>query len=94
MVTIPEMVEEMTEQLLLSRAYCIKRFVYFRNVQYSKAADVMIVKNIAAEFSKNNRANSIAPGLIKLIYELMATQIYKNSFKINSNGKNWYSTGY
>jgi NAD(P)-dependent dehydrogenase (short-subunit alcohol dehydrogenase family) len=32
----------------------------------SKAADVMIVKNIAAEFGKNNiRANSIAPGLIK-----------------------------
>ena len=32
----------------------------------SKAADVMIVKNIAAEFGhKNIRANSIAPGLIK-----------------------------
>ena len=32
----------------------------------SKAADVMIVKNIAAEFgNKNIRANSIAPGLIK-----------------------------
>ena len=32
----------------------------------SKAADIMMVKNIAAEFGKNNiRANSIAPGLIK-----------------------------
>jgi NAD(P)-dependent dehydrogenase (short-subunit alcohol dehydrogenase family) len=30
----------------------------------SKAADVMIVKNIATEFGhKNIRANSIAPGL-------------------------------
>ena len=32
----------------------------------SKAADIMMVKNIAAEFGRNNiRANSIAPGLIK-----------------------------
>ena len=32
----------------------------------SKAADIMMVKNIAAEFGRHNiRANSIAPGLIK-----------------------------
>jgi NAD(P)-dependent dehydrogenase (short-subunit alcohol dehydrogenase family) len=56
----------------------------------SKAADVMIVKNIAAEFGhKNIRANSIAPGLIKTDFakglwenpEILKTVLHTNPMK-------------
>ena len=52
--------------IIISSIAAIKGSAFLGAYNISKAADVMIVKNIAAEFgNKNIRANSIAPGLIK-----------------------------
>jgi NAD(P)-dependent dehydrogenase (short-subunit alcohol dehydrogenase family) len=52
--------------IIISSIAAIKGSSMLGAYNISKAADVMIVKNIAAEFGhKNIRANSIAPGLIK-----------------------------
>ncbi|MDA8808969.1 glucose 1-dehydrogenase [Gammaproteobacteria bacterium] len=52
--------------IIISSIAAIKGSSILGAYNISKAADVMIVKNIAAEFGHYNiRANSIAPGLIK-----------------------------
>ena len=52
--------------IIISSIAAIKGSPILGAYNISKAADVMIVKNIATEFGhKNIRANSIAPGLIK-----------------------------
>jgi NAD(P)-dependent dehydrogenase (short-subunit alcohol dehydrogenase family) len=64
---IPEMVERNDGAIIIvSSIAALRGSSILGAYNISKAADVMIVKNIAAEFGKNNiRANSIAPGLIK-----------------------------
>jgi NAD(P)-dependent dehydrogenase (short-subunit alcohol dehydrogenase family) len=64
---IPHMVEKKNGTvIIISSIGGIKGSALLGAYNISKAADIMIVKNIAAEFgSKNIRANSIAPGLIK-----------------------------
>ena len=64
---IPHMIEkEAGSIIIVSSIAAIKGSSILGAYNISKAADVMIVKNIAAEFGhKNIRANSIAPGLIK-----------------------------
>ncbi len=66
-LVIPEMVERNDGSIIIiSSIGGIKGSALLGAYNISKAADIMIVKNIAAEFgSKNIRANSIAPGLIK-----------------------------
>ena len=64
---LPSMIEkEDGSIIIISSIAAIKGSPMLGAYNISKAADVMIVKNIAAEFGhKNIRANSIAPGLIK-----------------------------
>ena len=64
---LPGMVEKKDGSIIIiSSIAAIKGSSILGAYNISKAADVMIVKNIAAEFgSKNIRANTIAPGLIK-----------------------------
>ena len=66
-LVIPEMVERNDGAVIIvSSIAALRGSSILGAYNISKAADVMIVKNIAAEFGKNNiRANSIAPGLIK-----------------------------
>lgn len=66
-LVIPEMVERNDGAIIIvSSIAALRGSSILGAYNISKAADVMIVKNIAAEFGKNNiRANSIAPGLIK-----------------------------
>jgi NAD(P)-dependent dehydrogenase (short-subunit alcohol dehydrogenase family) len=64
---LPHMIEKNDGAIIIiSSIAAIKGSAFLGAYNISKAADVMIVKNIAAEFGhKNIRANSIAPGLIK-----------------------------
>ena len=64
---LPEMIDrEDGSIIIISSIAAIKGSPILGAYNISKAADVMIVKNIATEFGhKNIRANSIAPGLIK-----------------------------
>ena len=66
-LVLPEMIERKDGSIIIiSSIAAIKGSAILGAYNISKAADVMIVKNIAAEFGyKNIRANSIAPGLIK-----------------------------
>jgi len=66
-LVLPEMIsKEDGSIIIISSIAAIKGSSILGAYNISKAADVMIVKNIAAEFGhKNIRANSIAPGLIK-----------------------------
>ena len=66
-LVLPEMIsKEDGSIIIISSIAAIKGSSMLGAYNISKAADVMIVKNIAAEFGhKNIRANSIAPGLIK-----------------------------
>ena len=66
-LVLPEMIErEDGCIIIISSIAAIKGSPILGAYNISKAADVMIVKNIATEFGhKNIRANSIAPGLIK-----------------------------
>ena len=66
-LVLPEMIsKEDGSIIIISSITAIKGSPILGAYNISKAADVMIVKNIAAEFGhKNIRANSIAPGLIK-----------------------------
>ena len=66
-LVLPEMVNrEDGSIIIISSIAAIIGSPILGDYNISKAADVMIVKNIAAEFgNKNIRANSIAPGLIK-----------------------------
>ena len=66
-LVLPEMINrEDGSIIIISSIAAIKGSPILGAYNISKAADVMIVKNIAAEFGhKNIRANSIAPGLIK-----------------------------
>jgi len=66
-LVLPEMIDrEDGSIIIISSIAAIKGSPILGAYNISKAADVMIVKNIAAEFGhKNIRANSIAPGLIK-----------------------------
>tara|TARA_B100001113_G_scaffold87203_1_gene69694 strand:+ start:928 stop:1695 length:768 start_codon:yes stop_codon:yes gene_type:complete len=66
-LVLPEMIKrENGSIIIISSIAAIKGSPILGAYNISKAADVMIVKNIAAEFGhKNIRANSIAPGLIK-----------------------------
>tara|TARA_X000000368_G_C23009604_1_gene702866 strand:- start:874 stop:1641 length:768 start_codon:yes stop_codon:yes gene_type:complete len=66
-LVLPEMIDrEDGAIIIISSIAAIKGSPIIGAYNISKAADVMIVKNIAAEFGhKNIRANSIAPGLIK-----------------------------
>jgi len=64
---LPHMIEKKDGSIIIiSSIVAIRGSAILGAYNISKAADVMIVKNIAAEFGhKNIRANSIAPGLIK-----------------------------
>tara|TARA_B100001093_G_scaffold163510_1_gene155875 strand:+ start:125 stop:892 length:768 start_codon:yes stop_codon:yes gene_type:complete len=64
---LPHMIEKNDGAIIIiSSIAAIKGSAFLGAYNISKAADVMIVKNIAAEFGhKNIRANSIAPGLVK-----------------------------
>ena len=66
-LVLPDMINrENGSIIIISSIAAIKGSPILGAYNISKAADVMIVKNIAAEFGyKNIRANSIAPGLIK-----------------------------
>ena len=66
-LVLPDMVKRKDGSIIIiSSIAAIKGSAILGAYNISKAADVMIVKNIAAEFgNKNIRANSIAPGLIK-----------------------------
>jgi NAD(P)-dependent dehydrogenase (short-subunit alcohol dehydrogenase family) len=66
-LVLPEMVERNDGSIIIiSSIGGLKGSNILGAYNISKAADIMMVKNIAAEFGKNNiRANSIAPGLIK-----------------------------
>lgn len=66
-LVLPEMISKKDGSIIIiSSIAAIKGSPILGAYNISKAADVMIVKNIAAEFGhKNIRANSIAPGLIK-----------------------------
>ena len=66
-LVLPEMIDkEDGSIIIISSIAAIKGSAILGAYNISKDADVMIVKNIAAEFGhKNIRANSIAPGLIK-----------------------------
>ena len=66
-LVLPEMIDRNDGAIIIiSSIAAIKGSPILGAYNISKAADVMIVKNIAAEFgNKNIRANSIAPGLIK-----------------------------
>ena len=66
-LVLPEMIDrEDGSIIIISSIAAIKGSPILGAYNISKAADVMIVKNIATEFGhKNIRANSIAPGLIK-----------------------------
>ena len=66
-LVLPEMIDRNDGSIIIiSSIAAIKGSSILGAYNISKAADVMIVKNIAAEFgNKNIRANSIAPGLIK-----------------------------
>lgn len=66
-LVLPEMINrEDGSIIIISSIAAIKGSPILGAYNISKAADVMIVKNIATEFGhKNIRANSIAPGLIK-----------------------------
>ena len=66
-LVIPEMVERNDGSIIIiSSIGGLKGSNLLGAYNISKAADIMMVKNIAAEFGRNNiRANSIAPGLIK-----------------------------
>ena len=66
-LVIPEMVDRNDGTIIIiSSIGGLKGSSILGAYNISKAADIMMVKNIAAEFGKNNiRANSIAPGLIK-----------------------------
>ena len=66
-LVLPEMIsKEDGSIIIISSIAAIKGSPILGAYNISKAADVMIVKNIAAEFGhKNIRENSIAPGLIK-----------------------------
>ena len=64
---LPHMIEKNDGAIIIiSSIAAIKGSAFLGAYNISKAADVMIVKNIDAEFGhKNIRANSIAPGLVK-----------------------------
>ena len=66
-LVLPEMIDRKDGSIIIiSSIAAIKGSPILGAYNISKAADVMIVKNIATEFGhKNIRANSIAPGLIK-----------------------------
>ena len=76
-LVLPEMIERKDGSIIIiSSIAAIKGSPILGAYNISKAADVMIVKNIAAEFGhKNIRANSIAPGLIKTDF---AKALWKN----------------
>ena len=64
---LPTMIENQDGTIIIiSSIAAIKGSALLGAYNISKAADVMIVKNIAAEFGNRNiRANSIAPGLVR-----------------------------
>jgi len=64
---LPDMIEKKDGcVIIISSIAAIKGSPILGAYNISKAADVMIVKNIATEFGHQNiRANTIAPGLIK-----------------------------
>ena len=66
-LTLPHMIDNGGGSIIIiSSIASIKGSSIIGAYNISKAADVMIVKNIATEFGhKNIRANAIAPGLIK-----------------------------
>ena len=66
-LTLPHMIDNGGGSIIIiSSIASIKGSPIIGAYNISKAADVMIVKNIATEFGhKNIRANAIAPGLIK-----------------------------
>ena len=82
-LVLPEMIErEDGSIIIISSIAAIKGSPILGAYNISKAADVMIVKNIAAEFGhKNIRANSIAPGLIKTDF---AKALWENPDILNS----------
>ena len=66
-LVLPEMVARKDGSIIIiSSIGGLKGSPMLGSYNLSKAADIMMVKNIAAEFGRHNiRANSIAPGLIK-----------------------------
>ena len=88
---LPNMIEkEDGSIIIISSIAAIKGSPILGAYNISKAADVMIVKNIAAEFGhKNIRANSIAPGLIKTDFakglwenpDILKTVLHTNPMK-------------
>tara|TARA_A100001037_G_scaffold114855_1_gene104634 strand:- start:2330 stop:3097 length:768 start_codon:yes stop_codon:yes gene_type:complete len=82
-LVLPDMIDrEDGSIIIISSIAAIKGSPILGAYNISKAADVMIVKNIAAEFGhKNIRANSIAPGLIKTDF---AKALWENPDILNS----------
>ena len=82
-LVLPDMIErEDGSIIIISSIAAIKGSPILGAYNISKAADVMIVKNIATEFGhKNIRANSIAPGLIKTDF---AKALWENPDILNS----------
>ena len=82
-LVLPEMIERNDGSIIIiSSIAAIKGSPMLGAYNISKAADVMIVKNIATEFGhKNIRANSIAPGLIKTDF---AKALWENPDILNS----------
>ena len=66
-MAIPEMVErEEGSIIIISSVGGLKASTVIGGYNVTKAADIMIVKNLAAEFGKHNvRTNAIAPGLFR-----------------------------
>ena len=66
-MVIPEMVErEEGSIIIISSVGGLKASTVIGGYNVTKAADIMIVKNLAAEFGKHNvRTNAIAPGLFR-----------------------------
>ena len=66
-MVIPEMVERKEGSIIMiSSVGGLKASTVIGGYNVTKAADIMIVKNLAAEFGKHNvRTNAIAPGLFR-----------------------------
>ena len=66
-MVIPEMVERKEGSIIIiSSVGGLKASTVIGGYNVTKAADIMIVKNLAAEFGKHNvRTNAIAPGLFR-----------------------------
>ena len=66
-MVIPEMVERKEGSIIIiSSVGGLKASSVIGGYNVTKAADIMIVKNLAAEFGKHNvRTNAIAPGLFR-----------------------------